>query len=372
MDFTPIKNYLDNIDKNLVPQCEVIVYQNNEKLFEHFVARPELLEEEKTKNLYFLYSATKVMTCTAVMRLYQEGKIDVKDPVSKYIPEFEHLNVEENGEIHPAKEVMTVEHLMSMQGGFTYNLRDSAITEYVNAHPATGTLELVKEFPKMNLKFEPGTNYQYSLCHDVLGGIIEKITGKTFYEYLDEIMFRPLGIKNMTFGITDEKRKNMHKQYYADAFFRIAKEHPLNCVYQLAENYQSGGAGMIADPQDYAKVIDVLATGSSKDGYSILSRETIDFMTKNRLGEKSIKNFAYDYRTGYGYGLGVRTLMDPNAANSKSPVGEYGWDGAAGAYVLIDPKNKLSIFYGQHVLSCRYAYTDVHPTIRNLVYDIIK
>ena len=132
--------------------------------------------------------------------------------------------------------------------------------------------------------------------------------------------------------------------------------------------YESGGAGIACTVEDYSKVIDALANGGAgADGARILKPESIAKMSENRLNEQQLKDFHIGGKLEYGYGLGVRTLLDPTA--SKSPLGEFGWDGAAGAYVLIDPVNHLSLFYVQAAPDSGTAFSDIHPTLRDLVYD---
>ena len=141
--------------------------------------------------------------------------------------------------------------------------------------------------------------------------------------------------------------------------------------YRLTPNYDSGGAGLACTVDDYSLLLDALANGGvAFNGYQLLSQESIDEMRKPQLCEKAQADFARSGKVGYGYGLGVRTLIDHS--KSKSPIGEFGWDGAAGAYALVDSENHLSIFYAQEVLGMMKAYNEIHPTLRDLVYEAIK
>ena len=374
MNFTELTDYLSKIDTNLIPDCEIAVYKNHECLYKNSFSRPDYPKEEAKKDLYYLFSASKVITCTAALRLVEENKIRIDDPVSKYLPEFAELYVLKGDKKVPAKNTLLIRHLFSMQGGFTYDLGYEGIRRVrEESNNNASTREIVAAIAKMPLAFEPGEDYRYSLCHDILAAVVEVASGKKFSEYLNEIIFAPLGMKDFTFYPTDDVMSRFKQQYSVDPKTFTALPVEPNCPYRLSENYESGGAGMIGSLNDYAKFADALASGESKDGYRLLKPETVALMKSNQLGEVGLNNFRTNTNhKGYGYGMGVRTLMDQKIENTLSPIGEFGWDGAAGAYCLIDTDNKLSIFYAQHVNGCSYVYSHVHKAIRNLVYKALE
>ena len=208
MNFTELENYLKNIDTNIIPDCEIAVYKDHKCLYKNSFARPNYPEEEKEKDLYYLFSASKVITCTAAMRLIEDEKLRLDDPVSKYLPEFANLYVLKEGKKVPAENTLTVRHLMSMQGGFTYDLGFEGIKRVrEESNNKATTREVVSALARMPLSFEPGENYQYSLCHDILAAVIEVASGKKFSEYLNEVIFSPLGIKDITFTPTEDVSK---------------------------------------------------------------------------------------------------------------------------------------------------------------------
>ena len=382
MDFTALKNYLDHIDKNLIPSLRIAVNVDNKNVFEYFTAREDIYEEEKDKELYYLFSASKVITCAAAMRLYEEGLLDLEAPVSKYLPEFEELYIAneiadcnrsiDKTTMKKATKTMLVRHLMSMEGGLTYSLGNPEILKIKEeTNNKATTRQIASAIAKMPLLFEPGENYSYSLCHDVLAAVIEVVAQKSFGEYLHEVIFDPLGMKD-TFFLPDENQlKRMHKQFSVLPEKSVAVEHEPRCIYALSECHESGGAGMVSTKDDYLKFASCLANGASPDGYVLLKPETIKKMTTSHLGSYS-DTFLKTWKPGYTYALGVRVLVDPAAAHSLSPVGEFGWDGAAGCYTLIDPSKKVSCIFTMHVLGCGYCYSTVHPTIRNLIYECIE
>ncbi len=384
MDFSGVKNYLDNIDKNIVPSLRLIVKKGTETVFDYFSARKDVYESEKNKDLYYLFSLSKVITCTAAMKLIEDNKMSLDDPVYKYLPEYENLyiggsyqechKVIDKEAMPKAKNTLTLKHLFTMGGGFTYDLGHPEILKVLEeTNGQATTRDIAMAIAKMPLLFEPGENYTYSLCHDIIGAIIEVVSGKSFFDYLDEIIFTPLDMKDTFFQPDENHLKRMHAQFRIDPDFFIAKEQKKACAYSLSKKYESGGAGLVSTADDYIKFVSCLANGESESGYSILKRESIDIMRTPRLCEKAQKSFAINpTKAGYSYGLGVRTHVDPHLSHGLSPIGEYGWDGAAGAYALIDPENKISLIYTQHVMGCGYAYSHIHPTIRNLVYKAME
>lgn len=372
MDFSRLSFYLDHIDNNIMPFYEMRVKKNHEILFEYQHARSDYADEFEKYDRYFLYSATKVFTCTAAMRLVEEGKLNLQDPVSRYLPEFSDMMVKKDGVLCKAENVMTVENLFSMSSGLTYDLNYPSIQEVVRENPHASTRDIVRGIAKMPLQFEPGTDYLYCLGHDVIAAIIEVVTGMSFFDYLKKVILDPLNMKNTCFRDTPEVHSHIHTQFMLDPVTWSSYEMEKANQFILSDRYESGGAGLISTLDDYSVFVDTLASGQSADGYRILKEETIRQMNHNHLSPKGLETYHAQRRfIGQGYGLGVRCMMDPKAANSLSPVGEYGWDGAAGAYCLVDIENKLSVFFGTHVRSNSYQYDYVHLGVRSLVYDAL-
>ena len=369
MDFSRLINYLEQRDKNLIPDCRVVVYKDHECLLDRSFACSDVTESEKNKDMYYLFSASKVITCTSALRLVEDGKLGIDDPVSKYLPEFAELYIIKDVKKVPAKNTLTVRHLFSMQGGLTYNLGHEEIQKIKDAtdNKAT-TREIMRGIAKMPLSFEPGTNYQYSLCHDVLAAVIERISGLSFAESMRKEIFDPLGMENTSFAADDR----MAPQYALNWDTREIHPHTLTCDYRLAPGYFSGGAGIVSTLDDLSVFLDALACGKSADGYRLLKDETIRQMQREQLSSiAKDPSFGCSSGPGYGYGLGVRTLVD-NSQGQKSPLGEFGWDGAAGCYALCDPKNGLSIAFTTQVLGWVGVPGMSHAPIRDGVYEALS
>lgn len=371
MLFANLKSCLHHIVEDYhVPGVDCIVHQDHVPVFRHVEGLSDL---EKGKpmagnELYFIFSMTKMLTCTAALQLWEQGKYDMDDPVSKYLPEYAQMRISENGfdagigekvargrslghergvqAVSYAKTPITVRHLFTMTAGLDYDLKADGITKAI-AEGKTSTRDIVKAFSKTVLGFEPGTRFRYSLCHDVLAGLVEVWSGQTFGEYLNENITAPLGMNDTTFHVPTNSERLAAMYIYDDS--HSVRRLPLSCAFALTEQYESGGAGLISSAEDYACFADALACGGvGKNGAKILAAETVDLMRTNQLSAVQLEDF-HLIRDGYGYGLGMRTHMCPTDSESLSPIGEFGWDGAAGAFSLVDPEHKLSLVFFQHI-----------------------
>ena len=266
-----------------------------------------------------------------------------------------------------AKNPITVKDLFTMGAGLDYDLSAAGIKESL-ANGKTSTRELVGAMSKTILGFEPGP--RFSLCHDVLGALIEIWSGLSFGEYLKKNLTEPLGMNDTFFGVPkdEERLSRMAQRYKFDASGK-PELLPLVCPYNISEDYQSGGAGLISSTSDYALFLDALANGGiGKSGQRILNPSSVELMKANHLKGKQREDFE-NLRKGYGYGLGVRTHIDPERSGALSPVGEFGWDGAAGAFSMVDIKNKLSLTYFQSVHGWNL---EIQNKLKNALYQSLS
>ena len=369
-----MRMYTENLAKFIesknIPSTDVIIYHNSKEIYRHISGTKDSEGKIPLKGdeLYFLYSCTKPITCVAAMRLVERGIISIEDPVCKYIPEFAELTYRDGEDIKKCKNIMTIRHLFAMRGGLTYDLEMPPLKELLAREPDADTLTVVKSFAKSPLSFEPGTKYQYSLCHDVLGAVIEVATGMKLGEYMKKEIFDPLGMTRTTFEVTDEMLPQFAAQYtYTENGYEKV---PLTCVYRLTKNYESGGAGLVSCTDDYIKFADAMANnGTAANGYQLLRPETVDLMRANQNELDLILPGPLD--PGLGYSFGMRIMLDKNRANSNAPCEfEFGWSGAAGAFVSMDAHHKICVVYMQHVLNQTWVYTDVHSVIRDTMYKI--
>ncbi len=376
MDFSKLKAEFEHwINEKGVPGAQIIVRKGYDEVFRHCAGYSDL--EKNTPmtydNVFWLYSMTKVITMTAVMRAKEQGYLQLDDPVEKYIPTFKHLLVKTENGVKPCETTLTLRHLMTMTGGFGYDINGLPEANIARKDPEATTLDVIKAFGYGPLLFEPGTDFQYSFCHDVAAAVLEVATGMTFGEYLKKEIFEPLHITNMGFFPTEAQKSRFAQKWRytrVDDKLVIVPAEEYN-GYALSAKYESGGAGLFGNADEYMKFAHVLSNGGiTKDGYRLLTKESIDEMRTPALKGRVLWQFIKKSNLiGYGYGLGVRTLINEDC--SKGPLGEFGWDGAAGSYVSIDPENHISIVYTQYVLGQLPIYLEAHPSFRDAVYEAL-
>ena len=376
MDFSRLTAYLDYLYKLNVPGCDLAVYREHELIYRHQAGWRDLARTAPMQGdeVFFLYSATKVFTTCAAMQLIEQGKLSLDDPVSAWLPAYAKLTVKDGETVRPTKTVMTVRHLMSMQSGLNYNTDTPAIRKVMEASGQRATTRQIAEAKAEDpLEFDPGTDFQYSFSHDVLAAVIEAVTGQRFSSYLREHIWEPLHIRGMAMRINDDLRKRLCPLYFYDPETYSLRERSQEEIKErFNPEYESGGGGMLGSVAEYSLFADALACGGrGKDGARILSPEMIQLWSANQLCPKGRGSFDGWHRVGYSYALGVRTRVD-NRIGGPGALGEFGWDGAAGAWVMIDPSNRLSAFFGMHVLNYGYNYDVIHPTLRGLIYEGLK
>lgn len=374
MEFTKLDRFIDDMPQRGIPMFDLAVSYKGETVYRHMSGHSDeaLTKPTSDKDVYWIFSNTKVMTCIAAMRLVEEGKLALDDKLSKYIPDFEKMFVKnQDGSIRPAKNDITILHLFTMTAGFDYNLYTAPVKEAMER--GAYTLDVVKALSKMPIGFEPGTHYRYSLCHDVLAAVVEVVSGMRFSEYADKYIFKPLSMNDTGFIPTEEQMSRISAMYnYHSGLNKAIPTESTNKYYAISANYDSGGAGLFSTVDDYLKMLTAVAMGgTSKDGYRLLSPESIEMMGKNFLCDDARKDFSTTRMAGYGWGLCGRAHVDPVVSLSRSSVGEFGWDGAAGALSLMDPEKQIALYLGTHVKGCQYIYHRVHPEIINMVYEML-
>lgn len=391
MNFDSLKNFMDRLTLQRVPGNSIAIYQNNQEIFKYSsgYSNAEKKEEMKGNELLNIYSCSKVVTVTAALQLYEKGMFLLDDPLYEYIPEYKEMFVkDEKGRIHKAKNYITLRHLFTMTAGFTYNMNSDGIKKAKEAtNGRMDTLQTIKCMAQDFLAFEPGTRWNYSLCHDVLAAVVEAITGKRFESYVASHIFEPLGVNRVYYHRDKTVKQAMAEQYlFKNGIDKSIVEAQMRTegsegsivnigkdvdTYILGENYDSGGAGMVISVPDFALFASALANGGiAPNGEKILSTGTIDLLRINQLTNQQMSYFNWPHLKGYGYGLGVRTLINKSESGSIGNIGEFGWGGAAGATLLVDPSCKLAYFYAHHMLNPYENY--YQPRLRNVVYSCIS
>lgn len=391
MNFDYLKNFMDSLTAWRIPGNSISVYCDNKEVFRYSSGYNDVENGIKMNGseLLNIYSCSKVATVTAALQLYEQGKFLLNDPLYEYIPEFKEMNVidKSNGSIRKADNPITVKNLFTMTGGFDYNINCKAIE---NAKAETdgrmNTLHVIKNLAKENLLFEPGTHWNYSLCHDILAGLVEVVSGRKFADYVKENVFAPIGITDIYYHRTEEVKSRTASQYWyktndGETDFVKAQMKTQNSeghwenvgkdvVYEFGPEYDSGGAGITISVPDYARFASALANfGVAPNGERILSGATVELMKMNHLDKAVLPDLNWSQLSGYGYGLGVRTMIDKPKGGSNGSVGEFGWGGAAGGTILVDTDYKMAYFYSHHMLNPHEEY--YQPRLRNVVYSCI-
>ena len=313
-----------------------------------------------------MYSCGKLVTVVAALRLVEEGKMSLDDPVCAYLPEVEKAFIldERGGQVCVGGK-MTIRHLFTMTAGFTYNLWTQPIQDLIVSSQGKAVLrDFIAKFVETPLSFAPGQRFQYSLCHDVLAAVVEVVSGKKFSKYVKENVFDPLQMPHSRF---DNQEKGVADIYMATADKRVEKIDE-GKVLIPTPGYESGGAGLVSTVEDYIRFADALACeGLSANGYPLLSKEGIRALETDQVKSISVQNtFTCVQGEDYGYGLGVRVRQ--RSTEWGLPIGEFGWDGAAGSYVMIDPTRKVSVFIGMHVRNWPEVFTGKHLQIVETLY----
>ncbi|GLX69416.1 serine hydrolase domain-containing protein [Paenibacillus glycanilyticus] len=378
MNFAPLSRFIDQITAWRIPWAEVHVMHRNETVFRYRAGYADLeaktaIEEDK---LIYLYSLTKIVTCTAALQLVEKGTILLGDPISAYLPEFSEMTVrkeQSDGGVTTelAERPITVRDLLAMTAGFSYDFAAPSLREAITStNGLLPTREFARALAKEPLLFEPGTRWNYSFCHDVLAALVEAVDGRRFSTYIREEITGPLGMRDTGFFLTDEQHSRLVPQYIFNDELGKADRFDGDW-YRLGTELESGGGGLLSTVSDYSLFLNALTNcGTSPEGVRILSAASVELMRTNHLTELTRSDYNWEHHAGYGYGLGVRTHISKASSGSLSPLGEFGWSGAAGSYAIIDPESQLTVMYAQHLINNQEPY--VHPRLRNIVYSCLS
>ena len=360
IDFKNLRVMLDGMVGKYFPGVDMCIYREHKPIFRYQSGYSDTENKIPVdpKSLYYLFSCTKPITCTAALQLFEKGAFLLTDPLYEYLPEFKDVTVKQEDAfgnisyVEPKRHII-IRDLFTMTAGLDYDLDMEPIKEAIVATGGKNpTRELVAAMAKKPLSFHPGEEYRYSLCHDVLGALIEVVSGKRLGEYMKENIFDPCGMENTGFAVTEDIKARIAPQYRTNPDTKVFdRVDPVFNPYIFGEDseYESGGAGLVSCVDDYIKFADAMANGGvSAIGNRILSSKTIDVM-RAPFVPSSMFNMV-KAADGYAYGLGVRTFQHPEAAGLLSNIGEFGWSGAASSYVIIDPAEKLAVFVAEHLL----------------------
>lgn len=355
-----LENLIEFLDKRMETGAkgyDVIVYQGGKEVFRHKNGYADY--EKKTPvqgdELYYLYSCSKPITCVAAMMLWEKGAFSLDDKLSDYMPEFKEMNISTPEGLVKAKNPILVRHLFEMSAGLDYNEKSDAL---MACRETTGgrvpTREAMKYIATCPIGFEPGERWRYSLCHDVLAALVEVVSGQRFSEFVEENIFRPLGMHRSTYRLTPEIKAQVAPLYIYDSAAKAPRIETRGNALVIGTEYESGGAGCVSCVEDYMLFLEGVRT------YKLLKKETVDLMRTDRLAPLGVSDAGYWKRETHGYGLGMR------CSKGVPGYGDFGWDGAAGAFMAIDIENEITVFYAQHLLA------DPNNPNRHEVYDYVR
>lgn len=389
MNFEPLKEFMDHLTSWRIPGNCIRVAMGGKEVFRYESGYSDL--ENKVpmtgEGLFNIYSCSKPITVTAALQLYEKGMFLLDDPLYEYIPEYKKMYVKEGDDVREAKNPITMRNLLTMTAGFIYSFDSPG---FKKAREITGgkmdTLTVAKCVASDPLHFEPGTKWQYSICHDILGAAIEAMSGMKFRDYVKKNVFEPLGMNdsyyhndevidrvNNLYRFVDGENTDIVKLQSGELKSVGGKivEEGKGVSHVLGAEFDSGGAGITTSLDDYMKFANAMSLGGiGTNGERILSEGAVELMKTNQITEELMPYLNWSQLAGYGYGLGVRTMIDRAKSGSLGSVGEFGWGGAAGATFLADTDMELAVFYTHHLLNPQETY--YQPRLKNVIYNCLK
>ncbi|MFJ2607106.1 serine hydrolase domain-containing protein [Streptomyces sp. NPDC087425] len=337
-------------------------------------------EPVEPDTLWRIYSMTKPVTSVAALTLVEEGRLSLDDPVERYLPAFADPQVYVSGagadlRTRPASGPILIRHLLTHTAGLTFAFYHSHPVDALyreaglesSVRPGTDLAGTVDVYASLPLQYEPGTEWNYSVATNVLGRVLEVVTGQPLDVFLAERVFGPLGMTDAGFEVSAEQAPRLSELYgeTKDGGIEPIKGLPLHG----RPRFLSGSGGMVASAHDMHRFAELLRRRGELDGVRLLSPETVDLMTRNHLPDGAdLRAFgsrpAHDEvgNEGVGFGLGVSVVVDPSRTKAPSGLGTYGWSGVATTTFWVDPSRDLSVHF----------YTQVRPTSSHTLYPDIK
>jgi CubicO group peptidase (beta-lactamase class C family) len=327
--------------------------------------------------IFRIYSMTKPITGVAMMMLYEEGKWRLEDPVSRYIPEFARLQVHvgENPDGTPkledARRSMTMREVMTHSAGLGYVLNqtnpvDRQIIKEQTLNAAAPLQAMIDKLGKTPLLAQPGTRWYYSIAVDVQGYLVEKLSGQPFDEFLRTRLFEPLGMKDTAFFVPKEKLGRLARLHRDGPGGKVTPPDEISTDVSMPPAGPSGGAGLYSTADDYLRFSQMLLSGGEFGGRRYLSPRTVQMLRTNHLQADALKTV----RSGTGWGLGVRVVMDAAAAGEAMADGSFDWFGIGGTWFWVDPASDLT-FVGMIQHWNGRTTGEIQGLSRNLVYQAL-
>ena len=337
--------------------------------------------------IFRIYSMSKPITSVAALMLYEEGRFQLHDPVSRFIPGFKEMQVFAGGtaeapQLVPMEQEVTIRHLLTHTSGLVYPNPEGSPVERIMARSgqerqeASGqpTLaEFVSRLVKMPLVHQPGSAWHYGFSTDVLGRVVEVISGRAFDAFLQERIFGPLGMVDTAFWVPPEKLERFSAMYGPEDDGRLKLLDPPAGEYAKPRRFHSGGGGLVSTAGDYLRFAQMLLNKGELDGVRLLGRKTVELMTMNHL-PAALLPFGFgpeEKLRGQGFGLGVRVCMSVAETGIIGSVGDYGWGGLAGTDCWTDPQEELIGIVMPQFVSSPTVWYPYQEQFRVLAYQAI-
>ncbi len=378
---TAMQRYVD--EKKLAGIVTLIARRGQVVHFEKFgMADIEAGRPMQLDTLFRIYSMTKPITTTAALMLLEEGRIRLADPISRYIPAFKAVKVLDNTtgsgvRFVDANQPITIHHLMTHTAGLSYGFDDNVyidelyrkhVWEPIETAPGLTLEEFVGEVAKLPLAYQPGTLYRYSVATDVLGFLVQVVSGMPLDEFLKQRILEPLGMVDTDFYVSPEKVERFSTVYGPGEEQGQLKvvDASQTSHYAMPARFVSGGGGLVSTAGDYLRFGRMLLNKGELDGVRLLGRKTVELMTTNHM-PIGAQPFPEDAFTGFG--LGVSVLLELRQSKLLGSPGTFGWGGAANTNFWIDPKEEVI-----GILMLQYMPSDTYPVVadfRTLAYQAL-
>ncbi|MBN9403924.1 MAG: beta-lactamase family protein [Burkholderiales bacterium] len=375
------------VDDGRLPGWQLQVSRRGEVVYraQHGWRDVEARQPVEDDTVFRIYSMTKPITSVAAMMLYEEGHFELSDPIARFIPAFADMQVLEGGTAlkpvtRPAAGPIRVQHLLNHTSGLTYGFHHIHVQDemYRNAGyewgvPKGKTLEqAVADWARLPLRFDPGTRWNYSVATDVLGRLVEVVSGQSLDRFFQQRIFDPLGMKDSSFTVRGDLGERLGALYIPNAEGKATRNDDFSNAARGEITFLSGGGGLLSTTADYHRFTQMLLRGGELDGARLLGSRTLRAMTRNTLPggqdlvQFGIPLFAEVKYDGQGFGLGFSVVQDPVAAGTLGSVGEFAWGGAASTAFWVDPAEQITaIFMTQLLPSSTWP---LRTQLRQMVY----
>ena len=340
-----------------------MVFKDGEVVYNETVnSNKEGDKEINEETIFPIFSMSKPITIVAMMTLYEKGLINFDDNVSKYIPEFSELQCkDDNGDVYSCENDLKILHLMTHRSGYTYYgnpLNFTSTIKYDNLD------DFVTDVSKHPVEFEPGSSYLYGINQAILGKVVEVVTGMSFYEYLKETIFDPLGMNETKFYLTSEDRERFQPLFINSGSLKGFTNFLDEMTYDINNRAYFGGEGLVSTMRDYSKFCQMLLNNGELNGNKIIDRSSIDLIVEKHSDLES--DPFLNINEGFHLGFSVFVLNDPEKDGTNSSEGIYGWSGYHNTHFWIDNEKNL---FGLFMTRAREFSFGIQGDFRKAVYE---